>query len=168
VPSRCVSFGGISAETGGFTATRRAIAEQSGIGTPVCLRSELAERRDYRESRERVSMVFGEDRIRRDLRRYHLAMRLIAHQARTGTICDWTGLTREKLKTLRRDWGVPQEARHRGPSPSSLAPFFRSPRVRSEASSIAILCCALGAVPRGKVSNAARVLPNLDRGERLC
>lgn len=113
-------------------------------------------------------MPIGQDRIGRDLRRYQLAMRLIVHEARTGTICDWTGMTRERLKTLRREWGVPSETRHRGPSPTSLSVFFRSPRVRSEAALLAILCRLMGAVSSTRIPDAARLLPSLDRGERLC
>jgi hypothetical protein len=113
-------------------------------------------------------MAIGQDRIGRDLRRYQLAMRLVAHEARTGTICDWTGITRERLKTLRRDWGVPAESRHRGPSPTSLNVFFRSPRARSEASLLAMLCRIMGVVTSARLPDAARLLPNLDHGERLC
>jgi hypothetical protein len=113
-------------------------------------------------------MPIGDDRIGRDLRRYQLAMRLVAHEARTGTICDWTGLTRERLKTLRREWGIPMETRHRGPSPTSVSVFFRSPRVRSEASLLAMLCRMMGAVSSTRMPDAARLLPSLDRGERLC
>lgn len=113
-------------------------------------------------------MRIGEDRIGRDLRRYQLAMRLVAHEARTGTICDWTGLTRERLKTLRREWGIPMETRHRGPSPTSVGVFFRSPRARSEASLLAMLCRMMGAVSSTPMPDAVRLLPSLDRGERLC
>jgi hypothetical protein len=35
--------------------------------------------------------VWGQ-RYNRDLQRYNLALRMIAHEARTHTICDWTGL----------------------------------------------------------------------------
>jgi hypothetical protein len=46
--------------------------------------------------------------------------------------------------------------------------FFRSPRARSEASLLAMLCRMMGAVPSARVPDAARLLPSLDRGERLC
>lgn len=109
-----------------------------------------------------------EDRIGRELRRYQLAMRMVAHEARTQTICDFTGLTRERTKTLRREWSVAPEARHRGPSPTSLALFFRSARIRSEASSLAVFCRILGVISSARIVDAARVLPSLDCGERLC
>jgi hypothetical protein len=47
-----------------------------------------------------------EDRIGRELRRNQLATRMVSHKAHTQTICDYTGLARERIKTLRRDWPV--------------------------------------------------------------
>jgi len=113
-------------------------------------------------------MPIGKDRLGRELRRYQLAMRLMIHEARTQTICDWTGLTRERLKTLRHEWSIPSEARHRGPSPTSLSVFFRSPRARGESSALAVLCRILGAIPSARMAHAARRLPSLDAGEQLC
>jgi hypothetical protein len=109
-----------------------------------------------------------EDRIGRELRRHQLALRMIAHRARRQTICNFAGLTREKIKTLRREWHVKSSARRRGPSPTLLSAFFRSARTRSEASVIALFCRIHGAVPREKIVDAARYFPSLDRGERLC
>ncbi len=109
-----------------------------------------------------------EDRIGRELRRHQLALRMIAHRARRHTICNFAGLTREKIKTLRREWHVKSEGRRRGPSPTLLSAFFRSARMRSEASVIALFCRIHGAVPAENIVEAARYYPNLDRGERLC
>jgi hypothetical protein len=93
---------------------------------------------------------------------------MIAHRARRRTICNFTGLTRERIKTLRREWQVTSKGRRRGPSPSSLSAFFRSARMRSEASVIALFCKIQGAVPTEKIPKAARYFPTLERGERLC
>jgi hypothetical protein len=109
-----------------------------------------------------------EDRIGRELRRHQLALRMIAHRARRRTICNFTGLTRERIKTLRREWQVTSKGRRRGPSPSSLSAFFRSARLRSEASVIALFCKIQGAVPTERIPKAARYFPTLERGERLC
>lgn len=109
-----------------------------------------------------------EDRIGRELRRHQLALRMIAHRARRQTICNFAGLTREKIKTLRREWRVKSSGRRRGPSPTLLSPFFRSAQMRSEASVIALFCKIHGAVPAEKIVEAARYYPSLDRGERLC
>jgi hypothetical protein len=110
----------------------------------------------------------------RDLRRYQLAMRLVAHQARTQTICDLTGYTRHRLTTLRRRWRVPAAARHRGPPPQSVTIFFRSPRLRSEATVVAALCHFTGAIPHRPRSTEGQDFPPRDAdkrlatGERLC
>jgi hypothetical protein len=109
-----------------------------------------------------------EDRIGRELRRHQLALRMIAHRARRRTICDFTGLTRERVKTLRREWNVTSKGRQRGPSPTSLSAFFRSARMRSEASVIAVFCQLYDVVPKEKITRAARYFPNLGRGESLC
>lgn len=111
----------------------------------------------------------------RDLRRYQLAMRLVGHRARTQTIYDLTGYTRHRLATLRRRWKLPDEVRHRGPSPKSVAAFFRSSRARSEATVVAALCHLTGAVRcrRLPVDGGQEFLPRdadrrLTTGERLC
>jgi len=109
-----------------------------------------------------------EDRIGRELRRHQLALRMIAHRARRRTICNFTGLARERIKTLRREWNVRSKGRRRGPSPTSLSAFFPSTRMRSEVSVIAVFCKVYGAVPNEKMAKADRYFPNLDRGERLC
>lgn len=109
-----------------------------------------------------------EDRIGRELRRHQLALRMISHRARRQTICNFTGLARERIKTLRLEWNVRSKDRHRGPSPTSLSAFFRTERQRSEASVIAALCKVYGVVPNEKIAKAGRYFPNLDRGERLC
>jgi hypothetical protein len=109
-----------------------------------------------------------DDRTGRDFRRYQLAQRLMAHQARTRTISTMTNLTRHQLATLRSRWRVTEDMRHRGPSPTSLAVFFRSPRARSEGASLAVLCRILNAVPLKRTVNAAKSFLSLDLGERLC
>jgi hypothetical protein len=115
-----------------------------------------------------VGIAVMDDRIGRDVRRYQLAMRLVAHRARTQTIVDLTGISRHRLATLRRRWMVSQDERHRGPSPSSFGAFFRSPRVRSESASLAVFCRVLRAVPTNDDVRVKRSFASLDRGERLC
>src|SRR6185312_2707031 len=53
---------------------------------------------------------------RRDSRRYQLALRLMAHQARTGTISAMTNLSRHQQEALRQRWGITEDTRRRGPS----------------------------------------------------
>lgn len=75
----------------------------------------------------------------RDMRRLQLAKRLVQHRARTQTIFGFTGISRHQLATLRLRWRVTQTMRHRGPSPTSFAVFFRSPLARSEGTAAAVI-----------------------------
>lgn len=117
-------------------------------------------------------MRISDDRYSRDLRRYNLAVRLIRHEARTQTISVWTGLSDDRVRSLCRTYvggrdGV-HAVRHRGPSPRRLGFFLRSAGMRSEAAAVAVLCRVSGVLPSRRVGEAARSLPNLTRGERLC
>jgi hypothetical protein len=109
-----------------------------------------------------------DDHFDRELRRRQLARRLVAHQARTQTICDLTALTRHQLATLRQRWRVAPETRHRGPSPKSFAVFSSSSRVRSEAAALAALCRVLGAALPARKGNARKQVAGVEIGERLC
>ena len=117
-------------------------------------------------------MRVWDERYRRDMRRYNLAVRLIGHEARTSTICIWTGLSEERIRTLYRwylDVGpATATVRHRGPSPRRISYFFRSPQLRSESAAAAILCRLAGAVPLKPVRDASRSLPSVSCGERVC
>jgi hypothetical protein len=117
-------------------------------------------------------MRISDHRYNRDLRRHNLALRLIAYEARTQTICNWTGLSDERVRNLCQSYtsehSHQQTARHRGPSPRKLAYFLRSSRMQSEAAALAGLCRLLGVIPLQRLSNVRRELPSLSRGERLC
>ena len=115
--------------------------------------------------------VWGE-RYNRDLQRYNLALRMIAHEARTHTICDWTGLPDDKIRLLYQSYvdehGKRDVLRRRGPSPQSLTFFFGTARSRSEAAALVGLCYLLEVLPTGVLGNPRRELPSVARGERLC
>jgi ribosomal protein L37AE/L43A len=111
-------------------------------------------------------------RYNRDLQRYNLALRMIAHEARTHTICDWTGLPDDRIRNLYQSYynehGRNPTSRRRGPSPQSLGFFFVSARSRSETAAIVGLCYLLNVLPGHMLSNPRRELPSIARGERLC
>jgi hypothetical protein len=109
-----------------------------------------------------------DDRLGGYFRRYQLAIRMMSHGARTQTVCDWSGLTRDQLVTQRRRWGFNPEERRRGPAPSAFHVFFKSRRRRSEATLFACLCRVLGAAPARGGKRAATRLPGVENGERLC
>lgn len=109
------------------------------------------------------------DPVLRDCRRHQLALRLMVHQARTQTITALTSLSRHQLATLRQRCRIPEQMRHRGPSPRSLGRFTHSLRARSEGATIAAFCHAYRILPM----RAAPRLPRRSRltlefGERLC
>jgi hypothetical protein len=108
-----------------------------------------------------------DDAILRENRRAELARRLISHGVRTKIISRLTDLTRNRLATLRRRLMIPDKARRRGPTRSSLDEFLSSPHARAEGAALASLCSVFQ-IP---IQSDAPALPNvvsLDYGERLC
>ena len=101
------------------------------------------------------------DSVIRELRCFELARRLIFHEVRTETISKLTGLSRNRLATLRRRLMVSEDARHRGPSPRSLDVLLRTSRGRTEGAALAAL------FPLFK--NPTSIKPSsLDEGEQAC
>ena len=49
-------------------------------------------------------MRIWENRYNRDVQRLNLALRMIAHKARTNMICEWTGLPYERVRKLCRTY----------------------------------------------------------------
>ena len=114
--------------------------------------------------------IYGE-RYCRDRRRYDLALRLIVHEARTRTICVWTGLSPQRVRSFVRsygsDHGTPLAPRHRGASPTQPSYFLRA-KVCGEAIAVVGLCLMSEALPSRRMPNAHRELPGLHYGEKLC
>lgn len=101
-----------------------------------------------------------------EFRQYSLVRRLLLLQARTRTICTFTGLSRHRVIKLRRRWGFDDEVRRRGPSHNSLIALFRSPGIRDEAASLAVLSELFGAVDYCK--RWRKPFDSLPMGEILC
>ena len=110
---------------------------------------------------------YMDDPFSRDLKRIETARRMVWHQARTQTVTQYTGITRNRLATLRRRWGVPEDTRRRGPAPSSLTVFVHSPQARSEAAAIATVCIAFQAMPPHAINGRTPALPSLALADRL-
>jgi len=109
----------------------------------------------------------------RELRSIESARRMLRLEARTQTICAWTGLTGDRVRNLTRVLGPDgpgdgAAARQRGPSPSKFAVLMSSPSVREEAPAIAGLCRYYDVIPQDPCPNARKKLPCIERGERLC
>jgi hypothetical protein len=115
-------------------------------------------------------MRISEDRYTRDLRRIHLAQRLIQHEVRTRWICAWTGLTGERVRNLYQSYATSLKLKHRrrGPSPTRTLSFVRSPLLHSEASALAGLAYRMRVIPAEPIQNPQAVLAGLELGERMC
>src|SRR5277367_4447352 len=103
-----------------------------------------------------------DDSVIRELRCFDLARRLIFHEVRTETISKLTGLSRNRLETLRRRLMVSEDARPRGPPPRSLDVFLRTSRGRTEAAALAAL------FPLFKSPTSMKPATSLDDGEQAC
>jgi hypothetical protein len=114
-----------------------------------------------------MSPYATDDAILRENRRIELARRLTLHGVRTKIISQLTGLTRNRLATIRRRLMVSSEMRRRGPTRSSLGVFLRTPRARSEGAALAALC-TLFEVPSEEQGSTMPRRISLDYGERLC
>jgi len=115
-------------------------------------------------------MRVSEDRYTRDLRRIHLAQRMMRQEVRTGWICAWTGLTADRVRNLYQSYAasLKLKQRRRGPSPTRTLNFVESPLLHSEASALAALAYRMGVIPAQPVQRPESVLVGLDLGERMC
>ena len=71
-----------------------------------------------------------DDRYRGEQARFDLAVRMIKHEARTGTIRYWTGMSDDRIRKLYTTYfkfGDVPVRRRRGRSPTRVAPLVRTP-----------------------------------------
>jgi len=115
-----------------------------------------------------VEIHVTDDRLGRYFRRYQLALRLVSHGARAQTVCDWSGLTRDQLITMRRRWGFDPDEYRRGPAPSAFHVFFKTKRHRNDATLFASICRIVGVTTARTGKDAVEQLPGLENGELLC
>lgn len=111
------------------------------------------------------------EKYRQHQRMWDLAWRMLAHDARTGTVSQWTGLSERRVRALVQRYTSPADTdvkRPRGKSPYKVDALLRPPLLRAEAALFAQTCVGtdyfeLEATPGHEVS-----LPDVDRGEQLC
>lgn len=115
-----------------------------------------------------MDVYVTDDQIGVYFRRRQLGLRLLSHGARPHTVRAWTGLTRDQLTTLRRRWAIAEDDWRPGPSSSSFQIFFETAAAAAFAALFVSLCQLLGVLPSGRGPQAAKRLPSLERGERLC
>lgn len=117
-------------------------------------------------------MRISEDRYLRDLRPLLLAERMLRLEARTRTICTWTGLSRDRVRKLAGSTLPPRDGRssvrHRGRSPRQTSYFFRSPHIYAHANVLASYFAMADVLPDPPDTIPARDFPSILRGERLC
>ena len=109
---------------------------------------------------------FQDPRFNRHYRRIELGLRLLAHGARPQTASDWSGLTQDRLVTLKRRWMPDASSGLRGPPPTSFQPFFRSLARAQYAAIFASLHRAVAQSMGDSMPSA--IATSLDDGERLC
>ena len=119
-------------------------------------------------------MRVTDHRYEGELAKFNLAIRMIGHEARTGTIRACTGLSEDRIRkiyaTYFRHAGQDTIKRRRGKSPTQIAPFVGSARQQSEATVLACLClyCDLVCLDAGGRRLRGRALDPILLGERFC
>jgi hypothetical protein len=111
-----------------------------------------------------------DDRYRGEQARFELAIRMIRHEARTGTIRFFTGLNDDRIRKLYTTYfkfADEPVRRQRGRSPTRVSPLVRTPQRALESGVFANLLLANGLFsiesPPGPV-----LKQNVDLGHRLC
>jgi hypothetical protein len=119
-------------------------------------------------------MRVTDNRYAGELEKFDLAMRMIGHEARTGTIRICTGFTEDRIRKLYTTYFQgregPRVRRRRGKSPRQIGRFVSSARRQNEATLLACLylfCNVIDLDGEGRVSRA-RSGSSVALGFRLC
>jgi len=111
-----------------------------------------------------------DDRYRGEQAAFELAMRMIGHEARTGTIRFWTGLSDDRIRKLYASYfkfaGRPVR-RRRGRSPTQVAPLVRTPLRALESGVFANLLIA-NRLLRDEHGAPPALQKNVRLGHRFC
>ncbi len=111
-----------------------------------------------------------DDRYRGEQAKFELAMRMIKHEARTGTIRYLTGINDDRIRKLYSTYfkhGEVPVKRRRGRSPTRVAPLVRTPTRALESGLFANLLLANGLF---SIENppGPNLKGNIDLGHRFC
>lgn len=119
-------------------------------------------------------MRVTDNRYAGELEKFDLAVRMISHEARTGTIRHCTGFTEDRIRKLYASYfrgpDGPLIKRRRGKSPRQIHRFISSSRRQCESTMLACLFIYCGAI---SIDSALRVdkcsaLGGVALGFRLC
>ena len=119
-------------------------------------------------------MRITDHRYAGELEKFELAMRMIRHEARTGTIRACTGFTEDRVRKLFNSYFQDAEGltvrRRRGKSPRQIERFVSSAQRQAEATFLASLfvyCDATRVDREGSCGNHGQ-LNSVQIGQRLC
>lgn len=119
-------------------------------------------------------MRVTDDRYAGELEKFDLAMRMIRHEARTGTIRACTGFSEDRVRKLVasycRETGRPPLRRRRGKSPRQVAPFVSSAERQAETTRLATLyvyCRAARVNPEGRITGSD-ASSQVETAQRVC
>lgn len=120
-------------------------------------------------------MRLTDDRYASERRQFELALRMIRHEARTGTIKDCTGLSDDRIRKVFTTYfrGAAEGARirrRRGKSPQQVNLFVKNPLNQLEATTLVALFCAnlLLRIDHRNVIHPCWPRPDVEYGHRLC
>ena len=111
-----------------------------------------------------------DDRYRGEQAKFDLAMRMIRHEARTGTIRYLTGLNDDRIRKLYTSYFKYAEVpvrRQRGRSPTRIAPLVRTPQ-RSLESGVFVNLLLANGVLSPEQPPGPPLKHNVDVGQRFC
>jgi hypothetical protein len=111
-----------------------------------------------------------DNRYRSEQAKFDLAMRMIGHEARTGTIRYWTGLNDDRIRKLYTTYFKYANApvrRRRGRSPTRVAPLVRTPVRALESGLFANLLLANGLFSIDQPPGPS-LKGSVDLGHRFC
>ena len=110
-----------------------------------------------------------DDRYRGEQARFDLAIRMIGHEARTGTIRFWTGLNDDRIRKLYASYfkfaGRPVR-RRRGRSPTQIGPLVGTPSRALESGAFANFLYSNELLIEG--GPQPELKQNLELGHRFC
>lgn len=119
-------------------------------------------------------MRITDNRYAAEMTKFNLAIRMIGHEARTGTIRGCTGFSEDRIRKIYGTYFKNEAGntvrRRRGKTPTQIAAFVTSSSSQSEATLLACLFlnCRLANISRDKGLAVALKLDGVTRGERLC
>jgi hypothetical protein len=119
-------------------------------------------------------MRVTDNRYAGEQNRFDLAVRMIRHEARTGTIRACTGFSEDRIRkiyvTYFKNAAGRTPRRRRGKSPSQIEPLIRPPRRHAEATALACLFGQAGlfTIDAKGIAHQNPNFSKLETGQRLC